>query len=127
MCRRGCRSRRRRCSWVLLALSSSHFPLSLNTVHKYRQLGNRQDEGGGRGDLLLHTSSTMQLRRITERRLHAQRRLASKVIIAVPRLSDEPGAADDDVRLERVASAVDGVGDVAGPFASFWVAGRGLV
>jgi hypothetical protein len=78
-------------------------------------------------DLLLHTSSAVQLRRITERRLHTQRRLASKVIIAVPWLSDETGAADDDVCLEGVAGAVDGVWDVAGPFPSCWVAGRGLV
>jgi hypothetical protein len=63
----------------------------------------------------------MQLRRIAERRLHAQRRLASQVIIAVPRLPYEPVAADDDVRLERVAGAVDSVGDMAGPFAGFWV------
>ena len=69
----------------------------------------------------------MQLRRITERGLHAHRRLASKVIIAVPRLSDKSGAADDDVCLEGVAGAVDGVWDVAGPFSSCWVAGRGLV
>lgn len=68
----------------------------------------------------------MQLWRITERRLHAHRRLPSKVIIAVPRLPDEAGAADDDVRLERVAGAVDGVGDVAGPFACVRVAGRGV-
>ena len=67
----------------------------------------------------------MQLRRITERRLHAYRRLSSEVIVAVPWLPDEAGAADDDVCFERVTGAVDGVGDVAGPLACCWVAGGG--
>lgn len=65
----------------------------------------------------------MQLRRITERRLHAYRRLSSEVIIAVAWLPHGAGAADDDVCLEGVARAVDGVGDVAGPGVCFWVAG----
>ena len=65
----------------------------------------------------------MQLRRITKREPNPQRRLPRQVIITVPRLTNESRAADDDVRLERVARAVHGVGDVAGPFACFWVAG----
>lgn len=107
------------------------FPVSLDTQHS--TLLNSFDTattedletGRGDGDVLLSTSSFMQLRRITERRLHAYRRLSSEVIVAVPWLSDEAGAADDDVCFERVTGAVDGVRDVAGPLACCWVAGGG--
>jgi hypothetical protein len=66
----------------------------------------------------------VQLWRIAKRRLNADRWLAGKVIIAVPGLSDETVTADDDVRLEGIAGAVDRIGDVARPFSGCWVAGR---
>lgn len=69
----------------------------------------------------------MQLWRIALRESDAERWLASKIIIAVPGLSDQAGTTDDDVRLEGVAGTVDGIGDVAGPFSGFWVTGRGSV
>lgn len=81
----------------------------------------------GECDVLLSTSSFVQLWRVAERGLHAHRWLSSKVVVAVAGLSDEAVAADDYVGLEGVAGAVDGVGDVALPGVGCWVAGGVLV